>query len=102
MVNAVGESFGSGSCEKPWSCLHAASQLRQPMHLVMSIRIALLLGIPFSFVTSRSVEEEFADDPLTQLRVDALQKTTDGNTAILREGGIEFCNLGVEPGLVVV
>jgi len=40
--------------------------------LVMSIRIALLLGIPFSFIPSRSVEKEFGDDPMAQFRVNAL------------------------------
>src|ERR1700756_1308178 len=42
-VSAVGESLASVSFGKPWSSLHACSQARQPIHFVISTRMALVL-----------------------------------------------------------
>src|SRR5581483_2439654 len=44
-VRAVGESLYSVSLGNPWLSLQACSQLRQPTHLVMSTRMALVLCI---------------------------------------------------------
>src|SRR5271157_1011417 len=58
-VSAVGDSFASVSMGKPWTCLHACSQLRQPMHFVMSTRIALVRSM-FSSLPRFSMEPRAA------------------------------------------
>src|SRR5512142_3142125 len=45
MVNAVSDNLASLFVGNPCSCLHACSQERQPMHLVMSTRMALVFSI---------------------------------------------------------
>src|SRR5207302_551461 len=63
-VSAVGESLASLSIGNPCTLLHACSQLRHPMHLVMSTRMDLVLAMFFSL----SCAGDFAMTGTTPLR----------------------------------
>src|SRR3954466_8723304 len=52
-VSAVSDSFASLFAGNPCTCLHACSQERQPMHLVMSTRMALVFSISDLLDTNR-------------------------------------------------
>src|SRR6266576_602854 len=56
-VSAVGESLSSVFWGNPWTSLQACSQLRHPMHFVMSTRMAFVRSIAFSFSYHRSEGE---------------------------------------------
>src|SRR5512142_2869401 len=66
-VKAVAFSSVSVRSGKLWTCLQAASQARQPTHLVMSMSNALLVSMSGLLALA---QEDFVDDGLLHAGID--------------------------------
>src|SRR5438105_6384556 len=95
-VKAVAERTGSESMGKPCACLHACSQARQPMHLVMSTRIAFVFFMIDSCTPLR--QKEFADDALPPFGSKPGEQAAHWHATVLRSHSAERRGHGVQPG----
>src|SRR5437868_2510051 len=115
-VSAVGESFSSVSLGKPCASLHACSQLRHPMHLVTSTRMAFVLSITFSpahlsfwpnlalvvLPSGTSGQEEFFGQLFPQLARNTRQQSCHGRTAVGCHGRRKLVHHSIQSADVVL